>query len=213
MLEKQSKWWNNGEINKRSTFSPGENFVLGRLRYKRKPHSLQTLEKISKSLCGNIPWNKGKTGIYSSETLEKMRLSKLGYKPSHSNKGNIPWNKGLTDDDLRVKSYIEKQKGKTRSGNYSFGEKHPNYNAKREDFERYRQTVNLLTEKTYVKYKQEINPNNYPRTLCGVDGGYQLDHIQSVKMAFDNGISPEEISSKENLQMLPWKINREKWSK
>jgi len=32
-----------------------------------------------------IPWNKGKTNIYSEETLEKMSLAKLG---------NSPWNKG-----------------------------------------------------------------------------------------------------------------------
>lgn len=32
-------------------------------------------EKIRKSLKGNIPWNKGKRGIYSKETLEKMKKS------------------------------------------------------------------------------------------------------------------------------------------
>ncbi len=35
---------------------------------------------------GRIPWNKGKTGIYSLATLEKMRINRLG---------RIPWNKGL----------------------------------------------------------------------------------------------------------------------
>ncbi len=31
---------------------------------------------------GQIAWNKGKTGIYSKETLEKMRVARLGKKPS-----------------------------------------------------------------------------------------------------------------------------------
>src|SRR5579859_5347002 len=34
-----------------------------------------TKKKISQSLKGNIPWNKGKTGIYSKETIEKIRLA------------------------------------------------------------------------------------------------------------------------------------------
>lgn len=43
-------------------------------------------EKISKTLKGRIPWNKGKTNIYSEETLKKM---------SESSKGKSSWNKGL----------------------------------------------------------------------------------------------------------------------
>ena len=43
----------------------------------------KTKQKISDSLLGNLrclgrtPWNKGKTGIYSTETLRKMREKKL----------------------------------------------------------------------------------------------------------------------------------------
>jgi hypothetical protein len=36
-------------------------------------------------LCGRPAWNKGKTGIYSKESLEKMRQARLGVSPS--NKG------------------------------------------------------------------------------------------------------------------------------
>ena len=34
--------------------------------------------KMSEAALGRAPWNKGKTGIYSPETLEKMSLAKLG---------------------------------------------------------------------------------------------------------------------------------------
>jgi len=35
-------------------------------------------DKISKKKKGMIPWNKGKNGIYSKDSLQKMRLAKLG---------------------------------------------------------------------------------------------------------------------------------------
>ena len=45
-------------------------------------------KNISKANKGKIAWNKGLTGIYSKETLEKI---------SQKSKGKIPWNKGLKD--------------------------------------------------------------------------------------------------------------------
>ena len=60
---------------------------------------------------------------------------------------------------------------------------------------------------TYEQNKEIINPNNYPRTLCGVKGGWQLDHIITVKECFEKGILPEDASSLNNLRMLPWKEN------
>ena len=37
-------------------------------------------EEHRKKLCGKIPWNKGKTGIYSEETLTKLRIKATGRK-------------------------------------------------------------------------------------------------------------------------------------
>jgi hypothetical protein len=65
----------------------------------------------------------------------------------------------------------------------------------------------IMSKKTYTKYKHEINPHGYSRTLCGVKGGWQLDHIMSVKTGFEQGILPEILAERSNLQMLPWKIN------
>lgn len=36
-------------------------------------HTEEHRDKISNTLKGNVPWNKGKTGVYSEETLDKMR--------------------------------------------------------------------------------------------------------------------------------------------
>ena len=80
------------------------------------------------------------------------------------------------------------------------------------EFKRYRNKVEFLTEQTYVKFLEEINPNNFPRTLAGIQGGYHLDHKVSVKEGFINGWSPEKMADKDNLQMLPWLENVRKGS-
>ena len=46
-----------------------------KLHYKYKPYSEEAKQKISNSLNGNIPWNKGKTNVYSEETRKKMSIS------------------------------------------------------------------------------------------------------------------------------------------
>ena len=50
-------------------------------------HTEESKRKMSKSHRGHIPWNKGRTGVFSKETLQKI---------SEANKGQIPWNKGKT---------------------------------------------------------------------------------------------------------------------
>jgi hypothetical protein len=88
------------------------------------------------------------------------------------------------------------------------------YGLKREynmtDYRKYLNKVRRLTEKNYVKYFTTINLNNYPRTLCGVDGGYQVDHKLSVRFCYDNNISEEVCASVDNLQMIEWSQNLNK---
>lgn len=74
-------------------------------------------------------------------------------------------------------------------------------------FKKYSGKVHRLTKWTYEKYKNEINPNGYIRTVCGINGGYQLDHIIPIKFGFENNIPPEILAEKNNLRMLPWKDN------
>jgi hypothetical protein len=78
------------------------------------------------------------------------------------------------------------------------------------DYKKYCNKVRKLTEKNYVKYRNIINPNNYPRTLCGVEGGYQIDHKLSVRFCYNNKISEEVCSSIDNFQMLEWSKNLNK---
>ena len=57
---------------------------------------------------GHIPWHSGKKNIYSKETIEKMRIKKIGY---------IPYNKGIpcreeTKQKLKEKNMSEYKKKK-----------------------------------------------------------------------------------------------------
>lgn len=75
------------------------------------------------------------------------------------------------------------------------------------EYKKYARQVHGLSQKVYEKHKQIINPNNYPRTLCGVEDGWQLDHIIPIKECFKKGLSVEEAARVDNLRMLPWKDN------
>jgi 5-methylcytosine-specific restriction endonuclease McrA len=91
------------------------------------------------------------------------------------------------------------------------GSAHPRWNPNKAPLIEYGRKVRVLSEKTYQENLSNLNPDNLPRTLCGIDGGYQLDHKISIKNGFVNNIPPERLSSVDNLQLLPWKDNRKKW--
>lgn len=59
-----------------------------------KRHSVESKALMSKSKLGNIPWNKGKTGIYSEETLKKRNKSRKGFEHSLETRINMSLNRG-----------------------------------------------------------------------------------------------------------------------
>lgn len=147
-----------------------------------------------------IPWNKGKKGLqkHSPETREKMRKNNQG--ENNPMYGVEPWNKGKKTGPRSEETKKKMSQTCDEKRGYDLDE-----------FKRYRGRVTFLSENVYNEYKDIINPNNYERTKAGVVGGWQLDHIQSVKDCFDKGLTPEYCSRLENLQMLPWRENRLKW--
>ncbi len=78
------------------------------------------------------------------------------------------------------------------------------------EYMKYYRKVRKISERNYVLFKDEINPNDFPRTLCGVEGGYQLDHIKSLKDCWYENVDVEIAGGKENLQIIPWKENLNK---
>jgi hypothetical protein len=75
------------------------------------------------------------------------------------------------------------------------------------EYKRYARQVHGLSQKVYEENTYLINPNGYPRTLCGVENGWQLDHIVPIKECFEKGLTPQEAAQVSNLRMLPWKDN------
>lgn len=103
--------------------------------------------------------------------------------------------------------YLEKMRTIDRS--YMYTEEYSKKLSKDDtpEYKKYAGYVHRLSEKVYQKNIDIINPNRYPRTVAGVDGGYQLDHIIEIRFGFDNNIPPEVLCEVENLRMLPWKEN------
>lgn len=105
-------------------------------------------------------------------------------------------------------------------GKANRGKKHPSmtgelnfrWNPNKSEFNRFAYKVRYQTHKVYEANKHIINPDNHPRTLCGVEGGYQLDHKISIKYGFDNNLTVDELANISNLEILPWKNNRNKGS-
>jgi hypothetical protein len=90
-------------------------------------------------------------------------------------------------------------------GRQKYQERYNNVNSA--EYKTYARKVHRLSGKTYTENIDIINPNRYTRTLCGVEDGWQLDHIMPIKECFLKGISPEKASEVNNLRMLPWKEN------
>ena len=95
-----------------------------------------------------------------------------------------------------------------RKSRERIGESHGRWNPNKKAFAAYAYKVRRISEQVYVEHKDLINPRNFPRTLCGVPGGYQLDHKISILKGFMFGINPTVIGSLDNLDMLPWADNR-----
>lgn len=90
------------------------------------------------------------------------------------------------------------------------GSKHPRFNTNKDSLKEYAYKVRETTKKQPLFL---LENGDKPITRCGVSGGFQLDHMMSIKDGFENGIPPEFIGSIVNLQIIPWEENRKKGSK
>jgi len=76
-----------------------------------------------------------------------------------------------------------------------------------DEFEKYRGKVWLLTEQTYKKHKDIIDPENKRSPK------FHLDHKFSVVRGFQSQILPEIVASVYNLEILPSYVNCSKGGK
>lgn len=134
-----------------------------------KPHTEETKKKIGDSKKGTrvsiktefkkgiTPWNKGKTGIYSKQTLQKMGFVSKGRKLTEEHKKKIGLgNKGKKGFGLKGEM----------SPRWKGGISHIN----KLERTKFRQTIQ----------KQVFERDDYTCQLCGQrNGDLQVDHIQS----------------------------------
>lgn len=77
------------------------------------------------------------------------------------------------------------------------------------NYNNYKKKVRRLTAKNYKLYKTLINPKG----LKISKNDYHIDHMYSIYEGFKNNVDPLIISSKENLEVIPSKINLSKQNK
>lgn len=156
--------------------------------------SVETRDKISNSNKGKTAWNKGKTGIYSKETIQRLseatsRLKKgiprtlyekqciskrhknkvvsidTREKLSKSHKGQTAWNKGkIMSDECRLKNSISHS-----------GEKHHNWGKKLAE-----STIEKMRVKAFereAKKREKIKIKYMKHILVLGGGGFIGSHI------------------------------------
>lgn len=64
---------------------------------------------------------------------------------------------------------------------------------------------------TYISLKKKFTKEELKkRTICGVNGGFQIDHRFSVIRGFINNILPSIVGCCSNLELIPWLNNTRK---
>lgn len=110
--------------------------------------------------------------------------------------------------DLRAEKTSRALIGKERPNQR--GKNHHRYREQTTHERQYKKIVQKMTELVYNRFKEKINPHGFERGLCGQEGKYQLDHIVSVKEAYDKKLDIKYVVSPQNLRMLSWESNLEK---
>jgi len=148
---------------------------------------------------GIIPWSKGKTGVFSKETLKKIGegSKKKIFTEEYREKLRI-----AGTGQIQTKETIDKRIN-TR---IKLGQITP-YELLDEQ-SKYRKKVDYFTRLSIKKYFTEENLKNIGPT--GKEGAEQIDHNYSVITGFINNISPYIIGHICNLRIISWEENSSK---
>ena len=83
-----------------------------------KKHTVESKQQMSESLKGRVPWNKGKTGVYSEETRRQISETLKG-------ENNPQWGKSKSPETRRRISAAQKgREGRKGAENSFYGKKH-----------------------------------------------------------------------------------------
>lgn len=176
-------YWNSLVGKKYAPFSEEHKLKIG-LGNKGKKHSEKQNKEHSARLIGKTPWNKNKVGVYSKETIEKIKQKTK---------------EAMRSPQIRAKISLSKvgkvgpHKGKHRFN--MMGEKHPNWKG----------GSTMLSEKIrksleYKLWREAVFArDNWTCVWCGIKSKkgikveLQADHIKpfayypELRFAIDNG--------------------------
>jgi len=165
-----------------------------------KKHSEETKKKISKTLTGRIPWNKGKkTGIVPSNVFKKGHKNYLlnhseetKKKISETLAGRVPWNKGiktgLVTESVFKKGYKPWNKG--------FGDRAE------------KSRMRALSE--YKEWRKEaLLRDGHTCQLCGASGSSVALHVDHYPISFSELVQINNVTSVEEAIKCPamWNLD------
>jgi hypothetical protein len=178
-----------------------------------KKNTEEVKAKISKALTGRKYFNRksntkeGKIFLYFRDcpSCKKEMGYTTKYGRDRANKSASICNKCSNLIHKKAWKYVikdehVKQMTATKAGYNTYQEYLDDFDRKKQ----YYREVRKVTKKQPIHTLENFDKL---RTLCGIEGGYQLDHIISVNTGFDQNISPEKIGDISNLQIIPWKDN------
>lgn len=142
----------------------GKRFLKTDNHFYGKKHSLESRKKMSKSHKGKEPWNKGKQGIYSEETLLKLSEAKKGKPLSETHKENIRKSQSGENHPMYGKKHSEKTKKKISEARK--GQTSPRKGVK-------------LSEETKKKLSEAKKGQNSKKVIC-ITTNKVFDSIKSA---------------------------------
>ena len=111
---------------------------------------------------GIIPWNKGKTGIYSEETISKMKISLSlvlsgENNPMYGKIGEEHPAYGYRHSEDTLQMFSDRQKGEKNHMYGKFGKNHPSYGSKRSEETKRKMSERQIGEKNHRYGKKSWN--------------------------------------------------------
>lgn len=150
---------------------------------------------------GLIPWNKGKTGVYSEETILKMKISlSLAFSgennPMYGKTGEEHPAFGYKHTEESRKKISENQLGEKNHMYGRIGENNPNYGSKRSEETKMKLSEGRKGEKNHRYGKKSWN--NGKSLMMWITNGVESKHIFKTEEIPEGWYRGRTISRKSN---------------